>query len=409
LSAPAQLRDVTESRISTAEFIVLVALLNAMVAMSIDTMLPALGTIATELGARLANDRQLILTMFFGGMTVGTLVSGPVSDSTGRKPAILVSLTLYAVGAALCLVSTNFTALLAGRFVQGFGAAGPRIVSIAMVRDGQKGAAMARIMSFVMSVFMLVPIMAPSIGQLVLLVASWRVIFAGFVVMALIAALWLGLRQEETLPHERRQEFSVTAIMAAAWAVVTNRIALGYTLAVGCIFGSFICYLGTSQQIFGELYGQGKLFALWFGLFAVGIAIAMMFNARLVMAYGMRRLSKWALRLSIAFSLIFFAVALLGQGLPPLWTLGVYLFCNFFCCGMLFGNYNAIAMEPMGRVAGMAAAISGALSTLVALATGTLIGRFYEGNAYVLVAGFLIMGLAALVLTEWAERHRPKA
>jgi DHA1 family bicyclomycin/chloramphenicol resistance-like MFS transporter len=184
------------------EFIVLVALLNAMVAMSIDTMLPAIGTIAAELGARHANDQQLIITLFFAGMTIGTLVSGPLSDSTGRKPAILASLGLYVVGAAMCLAASSYTMLLTGRFVQGFGAAGPRIVSIAMVRDGQKGAEMARVMSFVMSVFMLVPIMAPSVGQLVLLAASWRFIFAGFVVMASIAAVWLALRQEETLTRE---------------------------------------------------------------------------------------------------------------------------------------------------------------------------------------------------------------
>ena len=396
----------TASRQSTFEFIVLVALLNAMVAMSIDTMLPAIGAIATELGATDPNSRQFIITSFFGGMTVGTLIYGPWSDSIGRKPAIYAGLVLYAVGSLICLFSTSFDMMLIGRFVQGFGAASPRIVSIAMVRDGSAGAAMAKVMSFVMTVFMLVPILAPSIGQLVLFVASWRFIFAGFLVMGVIAGVWLWLRQPETLPRERRSPLSPRALAAAAGEVVRHPVTMGYTLAVGCIFGSFICYLGTSQQIFAEQYGQGELFAVWFGVFAVAIAMAMILNAKLVMRYGMRNLSKWALRASIVLSGLFLLSGLLMNGHPPLWVLGGYLFANFFCSGILFGNYNAIALEPMGRIAGMAAAISGALSSLTAIITGSFIGQLYDGTVIPLAAGFTVLGLAAFVLTEWAERRR---
>lgn len=396
----------TASKPATAEFIVLVALLTAMVAMSIDTMLPAIGEIASELGAHDPNGRQLIITMFFAGLTVGTLIYGPISDSTGRKPTIFAGLALFAAGSLLCLFAAGFTMMLVGRTLQGFGAAGPRVVSIAMVRDGSSGAAMAKVMSFVMSVFMLVPILAPSIGQAVLLVASWRVIFAGFLGMALIAAVWLALRQPETLPVERRGSLSVSELLRAAGEFLRHPVALGYTLAVGCIFGSFICYLGTSQQIFAEQYGQGELFAVWFGVFAVAIAIAMILNGRLVMRYGMRALSKWALRASIVLSLAFLAAALVSHGHPPLWTLGGFLFCNFFCCGILFGNYNALAMEPMGHIAGMAAAISGSLSSLVALAAGTWIGLQYNGTVIPLAAAFAGLGIAAFLLTEWAERRR---
>lgn len=396
----------TASRPGTLEFIVLVALLNAMVAMSIDTMLPAIGTIAAELGATDPNSRQFIITSFFGGMTIGTLIYGPWSDSIGRKPAIYAGLALYAVGSLMCLFAASFDMMLIGRFVQGFGAASPRIVSIAMVRDGSAGAAMARVMSFVMTVFMLVPILAPSIGQLVLFVASWRFIFAGFLVMGLIAGLWLWLRQPETLPRERRSPLSPRALAAAAGEVFRHPVTMGYTLAVGCIFGSFICYLGTSQQIFAEQYDQGKLFAVWFGVFAVAIAMAMILNAKLVMRYGMRNLSKWALRASIVLSGLFLLSGLLTNGHPPLWALGAYLFANFFCSGILFGNYNAIALEPMGRIAGMAAAISGALSSLTAIMTGSFIGQLYDGTVIPLAAGFTVLGLAAFVLTEWAERRR---
>jgi DHA1 family bicyclomycin/chloramphenicol resistance-like MFS transporter len=391
---------------SSLEFIVLVALLNAMVAMSIDTMLPAIGTIASELGATDPNSRQYIIIVFFAGMTLGTLIYGPWSDSIGRKPAIFVGLGFYAVGALLCLFATSLPVMLVGRAIQGFGAASPRIVSIAMVRDGSSGAAMARVMSFVMTVFMLVPILAPSIGQLVLLVASWRFIFLGFLVMGAIAALWLWRRQPETLPRERRSPLEIEVLLSAANIVLRHPVTMGYTLAVGCIFGSFISYLGTSQQLFAEQYGQGQYFAIWFGVFAVAIALAMIVNARLVMRYGMRNLSKWALRGSIILSALFLLAGLLTQGHPPLWLLGLYLFTNFFCSGILFGNYNSIALEPMGRIAGMAAAISGSLSSLVAILAGSFIGQLYDGTVIPMAAGFTVLGLFAFALTEWAERRR---
>ena len=397
----------TISKPVAAEFVVGVALLTALVAMSIDTMLPAVGQIASELGAHDPNDRQLIITTFFAGMTVGTLVFGPISDATGRKPAIFAGLLLYVAGTLMCLLSAGFTMMLVGRALQGFGAAGPRIVSIAMVRDGSSGAAMARVMSFVMAVFMLVPILAPAIGQLVMLVASWRMIFAGFLAIALLAAAWLALRQPETLPAGRRGRLGAAELARAAKEFLRHPIATGYTLAVGCIFGAFICYLGTSQQIFAEQYDQEELFAVWFGVFAIAIAIAMILNGKLVMRYGMRNLSKWALRASIGLSAAFLAAALLFHGHPPLWVLGAYLFCNFFCSGILFGNYNALAMDPMGHIAGMAAAISGSLSSLVALTTGTWIGLQYNGTVIPLAAGFTGLGVIAFLLTEWAERRRP--
>jgi DHA1 family bicyclomycin/chloramphenicol resistance-like MFS transporter len=390
----------------SVEFIVLVALLNAMTAMSIDTMLPALGAIATELGAADPNSRQFIITAFFAGLTLGTLIYGPWSDSIGRKPAIVIGLACYAAGSLICLFSFSFPMILLGRLVQGFGAAAPRIVSIAMVRDGQAGAAMARVMSLVMMVFMLVPILAPGMGQLVLLVASWRMIFLGFLAMGVIAGLWLWFRQEETLPPAQRAPLSLAGLYAAAGEVFRQPVTMGYTFATGLIFGSFIIYLGTSQQIFAEQYGQGEFFAAWFAFFATGIAAAMLVNARLVMKYGMRRLSALALRVLVALSAAFLVVSLAFQGHPPLWALALFLLASFFCSGLLFGNFNAIAMEPMGRIAGMAAAISGALSSLTAILTGGAIGQLYDGTVIPMVAGFAGLGLLALLITRWADARR---
>ena len=399
----------TNEHTSQKEFIFLVALLTALVAMSIDTMLPAIGTMASEFGVSDPNKRQFIITAFFAGMTVGTLLFGPISDSTGRKPSIFAGLLIYLAGSALCLFSTSFEMLLAGRALQGVGASSPRIVSMAMVRDGQGGAAMARIMSFVMSVFMLVPILAPSIGQLVLFVASWRMIFVGFLVMAIIAAIFLQIRQEETLPKEKRVAFSAGNLFRSAREFFRFPSAWGYTIAVGFVFAAFICYLGTSQQIFAEQYAQGDLFAVWFGAFAVAIAFAMIFNGRMVMRHGMRLLAKWAVRACIVISAVFTVVAFMYAGHPPLWSLGLYLFCTFFCCGILFGNYNAMAMEPVGHIAGMAAAISGTLSTLVSIFIGTWIGQMYNGSIMPLVYGFLSMSVAAMLVSEgveWAKRRR---
>nr|AIA13304.1 Major Facilitator Superfamily [uncultured bacterium] len=257
-------------------------------------------------------------------------------------------------------------------------------------------------------VFMLVPILAPSIGQLVLFVASWRMIFVGFLAMALIAAIFLQVRQEETLPHEKRVTFSAGNLFRSAVEFFRFPSAWGYTVSVGFVFASFICYLGTSQQIFAEQYAQGEWFAVWFGGFAIAIAFAMIFNGRMVMRHGMRMLAKWAVRGCIVFSAIFLVVALSYAGHPPLWTLGVYMFCTFFCSGILFGNYNAMAMEHVGHIAGMAAAISGTLSTLVALSIGTWFGQQYDGTVMPLVYAFLSMSVAAMLVSEgveWAKRR----
>ena len=392
---------------SGAEFIALVALTFSLIAMSIDSMLPALGDIAADLGAPDPNDRQLVLTAFFAGLTVGQFIYGPISDSTGRKPAMYAGIGCFIVGGLICGMTHDFTTMLLGRVLQGFGAAGPRIVAVAMVRDLHAGRAMARIMSFVMAVFILVPILAPSIGQLMLLIADWRFIFFGLVLVGVIDFLWLATRQPETLAPENRAPLSIGNILRSAREAVTSRITLGYTLATGCIFGAFISYLGMSQQIFQEQYGTGKLFALYFGILAAGIGLASIVNAQLVMRFGMRNLSKWALRAACGLSLAFLLIAWLLGGHPPLWAFVAFMTILFFFNGLLFGNYNALAMEPMGHIAGVAAAVVGSLSSLVAVSLGTPIGQLYDGTVLPLIAGFAVTEMAALLITEWAEGRRP--
>ena len=391
------------------EFIALVAMLTALVAMSIDTMLPAIGIIAQQLGATNSNDRQLIILAFFLGMMFGTLIFGPISDSAGRKKTIFAGMVFYIIGAFICMFATTFSVLIIGRLVQGFGAASPRIVSMAMVRDGAKGAEMARIMSFVMSVFMLVPILAPSIGQLVLYVANWRYIFAGFVVAALIVSIWLQQRQSETLAPENRRPFSAEQLKSSAIEVIRNPIAFGYTIAVGFIFAAFTTFLGTSQQIFAEQYRQGDAFALWFGGLATGIAISMILNGTFVVRLGMRTLSKYALWGFLADWGTMLVLCIIYKGHPPLPMVAIIFFISFFVSGMIFGNYNAMALEPMGHIAGMAAAVSGAISSLIAVVLGGFAGRQYDGTLYPITVAFVVFGIGAFIFSEWAERSSRNA
>lgn len=394
----------TDKPRSDLELIALIALTTSLVAMSIDTMLPALGTMASELGAAHANDRQLILSVFFGGMSVGQLVYGPVSDSTGRKPALFLGIGLFVVGGMICALTQSFAWLLVGRALSGFGAAGPRIVSVALVRDAHTGPSMARVMSFVQTVFILVPVLAPSVGQAVLLVTSWRAIFAGLVVIAVLNVLWLVLRQPETLPVARRVPFSFRNIRHGCVETFRNRIALGYTLGSGFVFGGFISYLSMSQQVFGEQYGLGSKFPLFFGLLASSIGVASFANGKLVMRFGMRRLA----RTSLICNCVLCVCALLGSwalgGHPPLFAFVGFMLVCFFCNGLLFGNFSARAMEPVGHIAGVASAVIGSVSGLLALVHGTLFGRAYDGTVLPLVAGFTASGLLALTVTELAER-----
>lgn len=386
------------------EFVAMMALLISLTALSIDTILPALPAIATELGLARANDIQFMISAVFFGMAGGQIFYGPLSDSFGRKPALYLALLLYMLGTLICIAATDFSMLLAGRFVQGLGAAGPRIVTTALVRDQHKGAAMARIMSFVMAVFILVPVVAPAIGQAVLLLANWRAIFWGFLVLAVVATAWFVIRQPETLTRTNRIPFSIVRIARAVREICTNRVSLGYTIATGFVLGAFIGYLMSAQQILQQQYALGVRFPLYFAILSLGIGAASIANARLVVRYGMQFLSRWALILLSALSILFFAIALGAAGHPPFAALIAYLLIAFFCFGILFGNFNAMAMEPLGHIAGVGASVVGSLTTFMSLLFGTLIGQSYNGTVLPMVAGFALLGLASLAVTRWAER-----
>ena len=395
-----------DERRHIVEFVALMALLTSLVALSIDAMLPALSEIGADLGVARPNDSQWIITSLFLGLAVGQMIYGPISDSTGRKPAIYAGLVLFIAGCLLSLFATTFTTMLAGRFLQGIGAAGPRIVTIALVRDQYQGREMARIMSFVMMVFILVPALAPAIGQVLLIFAHWRMIFAGFLILAVIVFIWFALRQVETLTPDRRSAFSWKRIAQAIRETCTNRIALGYTITAGMIFGAFVGFLSSAQQIFQQQYDLGVQFPAYFAVLALSIGSASFVNAKLVIRYGMRALSKHALRLFCGISLIFVVIVYLTSGHPPLVALMAYFMSSFCCLGILFGNFNALAMDPLGHIAGTAAAVIASLTTLMSLSLGTIIGQAYDGTVMPLIIGFTCLGLMALGVMDWTEQGK---
>jgi len=387
-----------------AEFISLTAMMMSLVALSVDTMLPALSEIGRDFGVIDNNNSQLIISLFFLGMAFGQLLYGPVSDNTGRKPAIYVGYGLFITGCVLSLVATNLYVMLAGRFLQGFGTAGPRIVSIAIVRDRYEGSAMARVMSFVMTVFIIVPIIAPALGQGLLFFAGWRAIFASFLILALLTLVWFALRQPETLPKEKRVPFSLKRIISTMGIIFGNRSAIGYTVTAGLVFGFFFGYLNSAQQIFQEVYALGAAFPFYFAFLALSIGGASLFHARFVLHHTMQSLSQRALISISVLSAGFFFLALWYHGHPPLWTLMAYLFATFFGTGILFGNLNALAMESLGKIAGIGAGVVGSLSTLISIITGTAIGQSYNGSVLPLTAGFFMLSLASLAAMRWAEK-----
>jgi DHA1 family bicyclomycin/chloramphenicol resistance-like MFS transporter len=388
---------------SFVEFVIIVSLTVSLAALSIDAMLPALPKIGSDLNVQNTNDRQLVVSLFLLGMAVGQLFFGPLSDKMGRKPVIYRGYALFLVGSLTSLSAVSFPMLLFGRLLQGIGISGPRAATMALVRDQYEGRAMARVMSFVMTVFILVPMIAPTLGQTLLFLAGWRSIFGSFVLLAVITSLWFALRVPETLAPENRAPFSLRRIIKTVREIVNTRPAIGYTVAAGFMSGAHLGYLNSAQQIFQEQYALGDLFPLYFAVVALSIGLASFLNTRLVMRFGMSFLARQSLFAILGLSVVALGIALLNAGQPPLWFLMTYLMTTFFCIGILFGNMNALAMRPLGHIAGIGAAVVGSLSTFISVPLGTVIGGSYNDTILPLVIGMAILASAAIVVTRWAE------
>jgi MFS transporter, DHA1 family, multidrug resistance protein len=376
------------------EFIGLMALLMSMTAMSIDVLLPALPEIGATLGVRDASNLPLVVTVFMLGMAIGQLVWGPLADRFGRRWPLLLGLTLFVLATTAAVTTQSFSQLLAARFVQGIGGSVGRIIVTAIVRDLFAGREMARVISIVMLVFILVPILAPSIGQLIILVGTWRWLFAVLLAASLTSLIWAWSRLPETQPppYARARRRTIREALAL---VLSNRVTFGYGIASGFVLGILVAYIASSQQVFGTAYGLGKLFPFAFGSVACSIALASFTNSRLVRRLGMRRLSHSALVAHFGFSA---ALALLGAIVPlPLWmALGGMAAC-FFLYGLILSNFTSIAMQPMGQAAGMAASLTGSYTTATGALLGTLIAGRFNGTIIPLFTGFALLGFCAFL------------
>lgn len=391
---------------SFKEFVVLLAMMLSVVAMSTDIMLPALGQIGHDLDVADANDTQLVITWLFAGFAAGQLIVGPLSDALGRRPVIMGGYAVFLLGCLLAIAADDLPTMLAGRVLQGLGAAAPRVVSISLVRDCHQGRAMARIMSIMMTVFILVPTLAPAIGQAITLLLGWRWVFVFLLLIAVSTAGWFFLRQPETLLPGRRRRLSSTNLFMGTREALGFREVRGYTLCSGLIHGAFLAYLGSAPQIYKEVYGVGHLFPLYFALAVLGIGAGTIVNSRLVLKHGMRPLAFRALLGWTAAAALFLPLLPLIQGDVAFPAFLAWLVATFFCVGMLFGNLNALAMEPLGHMAGLGAALVGSISTVIAVGLGWFIGHLFDGGAMFLVVGFLCLGLAAMAVMVWTERGR---
>ncbi|WP_366140335.1 multidrug effflux MFS transporter [uncultured Roseobacter sp.] len=381
------------------EYLLLISSLSAISALGTDILLPGLNLISDEFHLPEPVDIQYAVSGFFLGMALGQLFVGPLSDRFGRKPVVQVGYAVFVFGCALSIFAQSWIAIIAARFLQGLGAAAPRVVSMAIVRDEHDGTAMARILSITMAVFILVPIIAPALGQGLIYLGGWRATHVALAVLSILVVFWFTVRQPETLQQEDRISLGGWAILSIVSQILRSRQAFGYTVALGLITGAFVSYLSTAQAIFLGVFETGDLFAFYFALSAASLGAAALLNSWLVSRFDMVALTKFAMLAIVGVSLAFLAVIAGQGGVPPLWQFMGWLLAVFFCLGLIYGNLQALALEPLGHIAGSASAFVGSISLLISLPLSAVISAQINGTVYPLVTGFALLGIgSALVI-----------
>lgn len=392
-------------RLKMVELVVLVAGLMSLNALAIDIMLPALPAMGIEFGVTAENDRQLVIVAFLLGMGAGQLLFGPLSDRFGRRGVLLASLFGYTVFGGACAFVGSFEQLVAFRAAQGVVAAGARVVALSLVRDLFEGVAMARVMSWVMAVFMTVPILAPSLGFAILQFASWHAIFWSLVISGTLLSLWVLLRLPETLAPENRRSIRPSALLASYKEVLSHPVSRAYTLASGLVFAALFSFISASEQIF-RAFGRAETFTFYFAGVASCMAVASIANARLVGRFGTRMLSHGAL---VAFTVIQGSYALLY--LAGVHSFGPYYACmvlTFFTFSLIGANFNAMTLQPLGHVAGTASAAIGFTSTTVSAVIGGFVASRFDGTPLPIALGFVALGLISLMIVTWGTRPAQK-
>lgn len=387
-----------------AEFVCLIALMMALNALAIDAMLPALPAIGDALGVVTDNSRQWIITAYLLGFGAAQIVYGPLADRYGRKPILIIGISIYVIFSLLAAIAPTFETLILARIGTGIGAAATRVLAVSIVRDRYAGRMMARVMSLSFLVFLGVPILAPTIGQLILLVAPWRWIFGVLALGGAAILIWSVVRLPETLKSEDRLPIQAGRIAAAFRQALTERLSIGYTLASTAVLGSLFGFINSSQQIFFDVFQAPGLFTTIFAVVAGGIAIASLLNARLVERLGSRLISHTALMGFIGFGILHTAVSM--AGLETIWTFAVLQSLTMFCFGLMAGNFGSMAMERMGHIAGTASSAQGFISTVIGALSGFFIGQQFNGSATPMAMGVAVSGIVALGFVLFAEKGR---
>lgn len=394
-------------RISTAEFVAIMAMLVATVAISIDGLLPALSIIAKELTPLRPNNAQIILSSFVAGMAIGTLIVGPLSDSYGRKPIIYGGAFIYILTSVVCVVSQSLELILVARFLQGVGASAPRVVAQALVRDFYKGREMARISSFIMIVFALVPAVAPLLGSFVMFAFDWRAIFFMFIAFVAISTIWMGLRINETISEENRVKFNLRNLVSAFREVLSHPLIL--IAVITLVFAYSILFVGIFliQPVFERVFGRPETFPYWFAAIALLAASSSYVNARLVRRLGMRMLTNIAFRTQVGLSTIILLVFGLGyfDGEFGFFCFLFWMFSIFFQAGLTMGNLTALAMEPVGHIAGTAASLISAIATIGSVFLAAIVGQFFDGTPIAMIVGITLFASFGAVSAHRLKRY----
>jgi DHA1 family bicyclomycin/chloramphenicol resistance-like MFS transporter len=389
---------------SELEFIALMAFLMANAALAIDTVLPGLGQIGDSLNVADTNDLQLVVIMILVGLGVGQLFFGTLSDSFGRKPMVYAGILTFIVASVICMIAESLTVMLLGRVLQGIGLSAPRSISISIIRDSYKGDRMARIMSFIAAIFIIVPIVAPLFGQLILNHFEWQYLFGFQVIFILLVMRWFAVRQAETLKIENKRKFTKALFVSGAKEFFKVRISVVYTLISGLIGGSFFVYLSASQQIFQDQYNLGDQFGYVFGALALAMGVASFLNSSLVLRFGMKKLSTFFLSVYCGSSLVY-SLLFLNADNPSLDIAMVFFAIQFLCLGFIFGNIRSLAMEPIGHIAGIGAAINGFVSTLLSVPIAIFVGSFINGSILPVFIAFFICSFLSLLLLLFIRKE----
>lgn len=385
------------------EFVALMASLMSIVALSIDALLPALPEIGNSLGVTNPNDNQLLITMIFLGLGFGQLIFGPLSDSFGRKPIVYIGFIVFIIASIICVTTKNFEVMIIGRILQGVGLSSPRSLTLSMIRDSYSGNYMAKIVSIVVMFFILIPVIAPSLGQVLLNFFNWQSIFYVNLIFGIAIMIWFWLRQPETLPKEKRVKFSLNLFVNGTKEFFKHKEAVAFTFVSGFITGSFMVYLSTAQQIFQEQYDLADMFPYIFASLAISVGLATFMNSKLVEKYGMLRISYMATIAYASISLLYVVLFWSGNN-PHISVLVAFFAMQFFAVGFLFGNLRAIAMQPLGHIAGIGAAINGFISTVLAVPIANYIGNFVQTSVLPLFIGFSIFGILSVLVFVFHQR-----